>query len=254
MSSSRGPYRASRRLAVHDLLRLRADDGREWELRPGQTLHIGTHPASDVVVSLDDGEGPDGHELQAQIEWASPHRAPLLSARRGWRNVRLDDRPVLGAIPLRTGHVIEAGDEVLRVEMVRSAALELPEVEPIDLLVPPPPQEDAGGSARAWLKSVLLGLEGAGRTGILRLVVDGQPAAITFEDGRVVDAGCGDLVGLAALEQVRAGSSAAWRFEPRRVVRPGPLDLSIAEFLRLGYWELARRRATRKSDAGTTPA
>ncbi len=253
MSSSRGPYRSSRRLAVHDLLRLTDDDGRAWELRPGQTLHIGTHPASDVVVTLGDG-APDGHELQAQIEWSSPHRAPLLSARRGWRNVRLDDRPVLGAIPLRTGHVIEAGDEVLHVEMVRSAALEIPEAEPIDLLVPPPPQDDGERSARAWLRNVLLGLESAGRTGILRLVVDGQPAAITFEGGRVVDAGCGDLVGLAALEQVRAGTSGAWRFEARRVVRPGPLDLSIGEFLRLGYWELARRRATRKTDAGTTPA
>lgn len=252
MSSSRGPYRASRRLAVHDLLRLHGEDGRTWELRPGQTLHLGTHPANDVVVRLDGGR--EGDELQAQIEWASPHRAPLLSARRGWRNVRLDDRPVLGAIPLRTGHVIEAGDQALEVEMVRSAALELPEVEPIDLLAPPPPQEDADGAARAWLRSVLLGLESARRTGILRLVVDGQPAAITFEDGRVTDAGCGDLVGLAALEQVRAGTSGAWRFEPRRVVRPGPLDLSIAEFLRLGYWELARRRATRKTDAGTTPA
>ena len=244
--------------AVHDLLRLHAADGQVYELRPGHALHIGTHPASDVVVTLDQG-ARDGDEVQAQVQWTSPHRAPLLSARRGWRNVRLDDRPVLGAIPLRTGHLIAAGDEVLRVEMVRSAALELPEVEPIDLLVPPPPQDDGALndgalSARVWLRNVLLGLETVGRTGILRLVVNGQLAAITFDEGRVVDAGCGDLVGLAALEQVRAGSSSAWRFEARRVVRPGPLDLSIREFLRLGYWELARRRATRSTDAGTSPA
>lgn len=250
MSSSRGPSHRGRATLIHDLLRLHAvDDGRTWELRPGRTLHIGTHPASDVVVELEDGA-----ELQAQVAWASAQRAPLLSARRGWRRVRVDDRPVLGAIPLRHGQVITIDGAVeLRVAMVRSAALDLPELEPIDLIVPPPPQDDGLFAARVWLRNVLLGLERADRTGILRLVVDGQAAAITFDGGRVVDAACGDLVGLAALEQVRTGTSGAWRFEARRVVRPGPLDLSIREFLRVGYWELARRRATR-SDAGTSPA
>ncbi|MCO5166299.1 MAG: DUF4388 domain-containing protein [Planctomycetes bacterium] len=250
MSKSRGPYRRGRATLVHDLLRLHADDGRVWELRPGCTLHIGTHPASDLVVELDDAA-----ELEAKLAWASAQRAPLLSARRGWRRVRLDDRPVLGAIPLRHGQVLSiegVGD--LRVAMVRSAALELPEAQPIDLLCPPPAQDDGLFATRVWLKNVLLGLEAAGRTGVLRLVVDGQAAAITFDGGRVVDAACGDLVGLSALEQVRTGASGAWRFEARTVVRPGPLDLSIREFLRLGYWELARRRAARRSDAGTSPA
>jgi hypothetical protein len=237
----------SRGARVHELLRLHAIDGRSWELRPGQVLHLGTHPANDVVV------GDDAGEIQAQVRWSSAERAPLLSARRGWRAVRLDDRPVLGAVPLRSGHFIEAAGERFRVEMVRGALLDLPELEAIDLLCPPPPQEDDGGSFpdRTWLSSVLKGLEAAKRTGVLRLVVDAQTAMIAFDRGRVVDAACGDLVGLAALEQVRVGTSGAWRFSPQQVVRPGPLDVSIGEFLRLGYWELARRRAIRTTDART---
>lgn len=236
----------SRGARVHELLRLHAIDGRSWELRPGQVLHLGTHPANDVVLDDDSGE------IQAQVRWSSAARAPLLSARRGWRSVRLDDRPVLGAVPLRSGHLIEAAGERFRVEMIRGALLDLPEVETIDLLCPPPPQDDgSSSSSRTWLSSVLTGLEGARRTGVLRLVVDARTAMIAFDHGRVVDASCGDLVGLAALEQVRVGTSGAWRFTPQQVVRPGPLDVSIREFLRVGYWELARRRAIRTTDART---
>lgn len=235
----------SRGARVHELLRLHAIDGRSWELRPGQVLHLGTHPANDVVV------GGDAGEIQAQVRWSSAERAPLLSARRGWRSVRLDERPVLGAVPLRSGHLIEAAGESFRVEMVRNALLDLPEVEAIDLLCPPPAQDEGSSSARTWLSSVLTGLERANRTGVLRLIVDAQTAMVAFDHGRVVDASCGDLVGLAALEQVRVGTSGAWRFTPQQVVRPGPLDVSIREFLRLGYWELARRRAIRMTDART---
>lgn len=237
----------------HDLLRLVARDGRAWELRPGQVLHLGTHPANDVIARVDDDE------VQAQIQWASPDRAPLLSARRGWRRVRVDERAVLGAVPLRNGHVIALGDQTLLVELVRGLGLfqALPALEPIDLLVEPPPQEDdpRRPTARAWLRRVLAELETAERTGVLRLIIDGRVAEVRFDRGRVVDATCGELAGLAALEQVRTGDVRVSRFEPRAVVRPGPLDESIREFLRVGYWELARRRATRRrTGAGLRPA
>lgn len=229
---------------AHELFRLRAGDGRAWELRPRQVLYLGTHAANDVVVS-----DPRG-ELQAQVRWSAPDRAPLLSASRGWRRVTVDGKPLLGALPLRSGQTLEVGDVTLVVESVSAFGedvLDVPMPEPVDLLCETIETDD-GVDARAWLRKVLTGLEQARRTGELRVVIDRQTATLVFAQGRVVDATCGDASGLAALERVRTGAVGAWRFSPRACVRPGTLDVSMREFLELGFWETARRLATRRNN------
>jgi hypothetical protein len=229
---------------AHELFRLRARDGRSWELRPRQVLYLGTHAANDVVVV-----DPRG-ALQAQAAWTSPDRAPLLSASRGWRRLLVDGKPLLGVVPLRCGQTIEVGETTLTVEAVSSSAadlIDIPTPEPVDLLCETADADDRL-DARQWLAKVLAGLEQARRTGELRVVIDRQTATLRFDRGRVVDASCGDAAGLAALERVRIGAVGAWRFSPRACVRPGPLDLSIREFFELGFWETARRLATHRNN------
>lgn len=232
-----GARGTGRGAAVDGCVRLRCPGRPRLELRPGQQLRIGRHPANDLVL-----DGPDVSRFHALIEWDLAEDRPHV------RDLGSSNGTLVNGVPVERRH-LTAGDRigVGARELVVEVRAPGPDPDRAALL----PEDD--GRVTAWagtfhgdesrgavrdrgaLERLLLVLEQEARTGTLELrAADGARAAITFCRGRVVLARAGGREGMQVLCELLGLARATWRFSGELLLPSVPLDASIAELLRAG--------------------
>ncbi|MGE0708479.1 MAG: FHA domain-containing protein [Planctomycetota bacterium] len=229
-------------------------EGKTWRAPVGTSLQIGRHPRNEVMVG-----GTDVSRFHATVRWEGQRL--LVEDRASANGTRVDGETISGPRELRGGELIGVGSHELavRIEDPSAPAL-LDDDEDDDVIDLPGGVLEQGHFASGRRREddqvlpsvadVLLGQERLRSTVVVELSHAAEKAEVVLAQGRLVAATCGERTGLEALERILHLPQGRFRVVARAVPTEGDLNVSVTEYLRLGYWEMRLRGTQRWNRAG----